>query len=102
MCSRSSSSARKKYPSEIEFENRFGGFVTLKYPNGESKVVAQVLKPVEGVGRFGGSLYGNTGRIRANHTGVICIITSPHGQVGGFQILPDNHGMSPEMFNARC
>lgn len=91
----------KKYPSEIEFENRFGGFVTIRYPDGESKVVAQVLKPVAGVGRFDGSLFTDVGRIRANHTGVICVSTSPVGVIGGFQILPDNHGMSPEMFNAR-
>jgi hypothetical protein len=91
----------KRYPAEIEFENRFGGFVTLRYPDGESKVVAQVLKPVAGVGRFGGSMYADVGRIRANHTGVICISTSPLGVIGGFQILPDNHGMSTEMFNAR-
>ncbi|MFA6450828.1 MAG: hypothetical protein WCX65_15245 [bacterium] len=91
----------KRYPAEIEFENRFGGFVTLRYPDGESKVIAQVLKPVAGVGRFGGSMYADVGRIRANHTGVICISTSPLGVIGGFQILPDNHGMSEEMFNAR-
>ncbi|HOX28653.1 MAG TPA: hypothetical protein PLQ76_05805 [bacterium] len=91
----------KKYPSEIEFENRFGGFVTLRYPDGESKIISQVLKPVYGVGRFEGSMYTDVGRIRANHTGVICISTSPVGKIGGFQIIPDNHGMSAEMKNAR-
>jgi hypothetical protein len=91
----------KKYPAEIEFENRFGGFITLRYPDGESKVIAQVLKPVAGVGRFDGSYFADVGRIRANHTGVICVSTSPLGVIGGFQILPENHGMSQEMFNAR-
>jgi len=91
----------KRYPSEIEFENRFGGFVTVRYPDGESKVVAQVFKPVAGVGRFTGSAHTGVGRIRANHTGVICVSTSPLGEIGGFQIIPDNHAMSAEMFNAR-
>ncbi len=91
----------KRYPSEIEFENRFGGFVTVRYSGGDSKVIAQVLKPVAGAGRFTGSAYTGVGRIRANHTGVICISTSPTGEIGGFQIIPENHGMSAEMSNAR-
>jgi len=90
-----------EYPSEIVFENRFGGFVTAKYAGSEPKIIAQVLKPFFGVGRFGGSLYAGTGRIRANHTGVICVSTSPTGEIGGFQIIPDNHAMSPEMWTAR-
>ncbi len=90
-----------RYPAEIEFENRFGGLVTMRYPDGENKIIAQVFKPVQGVGRFDGSLFTGPGRLRANHTGVVCISTSPAGQIGGFQIIPDNHGMSPEMTNAR-
>jgi hypothetical protein len=90
-----------KYPVEIEFENRFGGFVTVRYPGGESKLIGEVLKPVAGVGRFEGSVYADVGRLRANHTGVVCVSTSPVGEIGGFQILPDNHGMSQEMFRAR-
>lgn len=90
-----------RYPSEIVFENRFGGFVTITYPDGESRVIGQVLKPFFGTGRFGGSLYTGVGRIRANHTGVLCVSTSPFGEIGGFQIIPDNHAMSPEMIYAR-
>lgn len=90
-----------RYPSEIEFENRFGGFITATFHDGEKKIIGQVLKPVYGVGRFDGSMYTDVGRIRANHTGVICISTSVPGLKGGFQILPDNHGMSPEMRTAR-
>lgn len=88
-------------PEEIEFENRFGGFIRLRYVDGREKVIGQVLKPVAGVGRFEGSVYADVGRIRANHTGVICVSTSPVGKIGGFQIIPDNHGMSPEMKFAR-
>ena len=63
--------------------------------------MAQVLRPVMGVGRFTGTQWNRTGRVRANHTGVIDISTSPMGVIGGFQIIPDNHAMSEEMLNAR-
>lgn len=87
-------------PTQMRFENRFGGLITLTY-GGEERVVGQVLRPVQGVGRFGGTLYLPPGRIRANHPGVIDVSTSPIGQVGGFQIIPAAHGMSPEMWTAR-
>ena len=90
-----------RYPASITFENRFGGRVILAYPDGKEKTIAMVLKPVYGVGRFSGSEFADVGRIRANHTGVVCVSTSPMHQIGGFQIIPDNHGMSTEMTNAR-
>ena len=91
----------KRCPSQVIFENRFGGLITLKYPDGEEKVIGQVFRPVEGVGRFSGSQFASVGRIRANHTAVICISTSPLGKISGFQIIPANHGMSKEMSSAR-
>jgi hypothetical protein len=90
-----------KYPSSIEFENRFGGLITINYPDGESKVIGTVLRPVLGVGRFEGTKWARPGRIRANHCGVIDISTSPYGEVGGFQIVPANHAMSPETWYIR-
>lgn len=90
-----------RMPSALIFENRFGGYITADYPDGTEKVIGMVLKPAFGVGRFGGSEFAEVGRIRANHTGVICISTSPRGVVGGIQIIPENHGMSPEMSYAR-
>jgi len=90
-----------RYPKEIVFENRFGGLITIKYIDGEKRYIGQVLRPIEGVGRFLGSEYADVGRIRANHAGVICIATSPLGQIGGFQIIPAGHGMSKEMITAR-
>jgi hypothetical protein len=90
-----------RYPKEIDFENRFGGLITIKYIDGEKRVIGQVLRPVEGVGRFLGTEYADVGRLRANHAGVICIATSPLGQIGGFQIIPSGHGMSKEMITAR-
>ncbi|MBU0687495.1 MAG: hypothetical protein KKB81_06600 [Candidatus Margulisbacteria bacterium] len=92
----------KVYPREIVFENRFGGFITLRYLDGKEKIIGQVLKPVLGVGRFSGTQYAEVGRIRANHSAVIDIATSPLGKVGGFQIIPAYHGMSPEMIYARA
>ena len=90
------------YPQEILFENSFGGKITVVYPDRTSKVIGQVLKPVQGVGRFIGTQYSNLSRIRANHIGVIDISTSiGHGRVGGFQIIPAKHAMDPEMEKAR-
>jgi hypothetical protein len=48
-------------------------------------------------GRFIGSYFSEVGRLRANHSGVIDISTSPRGVVGSFQIVPANHAMSPEL-----
>lgn len=91
----------RRYPKEVVFENRFGGRVTLLYPEGEGKIIGVVLKPVLGVGRFQGTQYTGVGRIRANHTAVICVSTAPMGKTGGFQIIPAAHGMSREMILAR-
>lgn len=91
----------KKYPAEIVFENRFGGTIKIIYLDREEKIIGEVLKPVCGVGRFTGSQFAYPGRIRANHCGVICISTSPYSEIGGFQIIPANHGNSFEMFNAK-
>lgn len=80
------------YPKEIVFENISGGKVTLGYFSGVAEVVGTVVKPVVGVGRFEGTKYASLGRIRANHAGVIDISTSRLGELGGFQIVPAQHG----------
>lgn len=80
-----------RYPVQIIFENKKNGKVTVRYLNGEKKEIAQVLAPVKGTGRFTGSHYAEVGRIRANHPGVICVSTSPSGEIGGFQIVPNQH-----------
>lgn len=83
-----------------DIENRPGGRVIVRGADGV-KVIARVIRPVKGVGRFGGSVYQNRGRIRASHSGVICIATSPRDTVGGLQIMPLKHALtSPEMLNA--
>lgn len=88
-------------PEEIVFENKFGGKITLKYYGKEPEIIGQVLRPVAGAGRFLGSQYCYPGRVRANHSGVLDIATAPKGKFGGFQIIPADHGMSPEMITAR-
>jgi hypothetical protein len=93
---------RRKYnPEWIEFENSFGGLIWVKEIGLDAYPIGQVLKPVVGVGRFLGSQYAGIGRIRASHPGVLCISTSPEGTIGGFQIIPRDHSMSPEMTFAR-
>ena len=88
-------------PHAFIFENRFGGFIIEEAWDGSQKVIGQVLKPVQGVGRFSGTAYSDVGRLRANHNGVIDISTSKMGDTGGFQIIPREHAMSPEMVKAR-
>ena len=83
-----------------DIENRPAGRV-IAYGSDGPRVIAKVIRPVKGVGRFGGSVYQNRGRIRASHSGVICIATSPRDTVGGIQIMPLKHALtSPEMLNA--
>lgn len=81
----------------VEIENRPEGRVTMLMPNAPPQVVARVIKPMSGSGRFPGTLYQSVGRIRANHPGVIDVSTSPLGQMGGFQIVPNQHGLSHQL-----
>jgi hypothetical protein len=89
-----------RYPVAAEFENRLGGAVTLVYSDGSRDLLGWVVKPAQGIGRFLGAIYTGVGRIRANHAGVIDISTSPVGNLGGLQIIPFGHALSPEMGNA--
>jgi hypothetical protein len=81
-----------EYPKEIVFENQFGGKITIRYFGGGEREIGRVLRPVVGVGRFEGTKYASVGRIRADHAGVIDVSTSPLGRIGGFQIVPAQHG----------
>lgn len=86
-------------PYFVEIENRPGGRITA-WMGGGPLILGRVIRPVAGCGRFGGTQFQDTGRIRANHPGVIDVSTSPEGTVGGFQILPLEHAASPEMSSA--
>lgn len=94
--------APKDQIRQIVFENRFAGEITATFSDGEEEIIGEVLRPVMGIGRFPGSKYLEPGRIRAVHAGVIDVSTSlGEDRVGGFQIVPAYHAMSPEMKNAR-
>ena len=80
----------------IEFDNSFGGLITVRFIDGRESIIGGVLRPVIGIGRFDGTRDAAPGRIRANHPGVLDVSTSPLGVVGGFQIVPSGHADSPE------
>jgi hypothetical protein len=86
-----------RMPQYLVFENRSGGAVSLVFADGREVRLGRVDRPVRGVGRFEGAVYAASGRIRANHPGVIDVSTSPLGMIGGFQIIPRKHALSPEM-----
>jgi hypothetical protein len=96
--------------SELVIENKLGGKVTGTFVGGESRVLTQVVKPVQGVGRFDGTSYTGVGRINTAHTGVITVSTapidarSPEGEGkerrGGFQISPVWHNGRTEEHGA--
>ena len=90
----------ESWPYMVDFENRPGGRVTA-WGGARADVIARVIRPVGGVGRFEGTLYQHAGRVRANHSGVIDISTSDYGTIGGFQIIPWDHALdSKEMQGA--
>jgi len=89
-------------PAWIEFENRVGGAVTAFYTDGRTRLIAKVLRPVWGIGRYDGTTFTGVGAINTNHPGVITISTAPAmppdtkegGPVetrGGFMIQPSAH-----------
>lgn len=83
-------------PEYVEIENRWGGLVTAV--RGErSEVVGRVYRPMGGSGRFGGTVFQGVGRVRANHPGVLCVSTSPVGELGGFQLVPAFHANAPSL-----
>ena len=76
----------------VDIENRPGGRV-IAWERGP-RVVARVVRPLGGVGRFGGTEFQRVGRVRASHMGVIDISTGPRDYAGGFQIMPLNHALT--------
>lgn len=91
--------APQRTPWYVEFENRPGGRITAWTDSGP-RLLGRIVRPLAGCGRFGGTRFQRTGRIRANHPGVVDVSTSPEGIIGGFQILPLEHAASPEMDSA--
>lgn len=88
--------------SEIDFENKPSGNVTVKYPDGSNEVIASVDRPVKGTGRYDGTTFTGVGAINTNHGGVLTISTAPtclpmtdeggpEETRGGFMIQPYFH-----------
>lgn len=80
-------------PYMAVIENRPGGRVTIWDEDGRH-FAARVIRPITGIGRFGGTLFQRSGYLRANHCGVIDFSSSKYGEVGGFQIIPWEHALS--------
>ena len=90
-------------PTEIDFSNQKDGLVEEIFPSGEKVVVARVVQPVSGIGRYDATSYTGVGRINTNHPGVITVSTAEESGVdisdeergwerrGGFQIVPVIH-----------
>ncbi len=88
-------------PYFVEIENRPGGRVVAWSQRDGAALLGRVIHALGGVGRFEGTLFQDSGRLRANHPGVVDISTSPVGQIGGFQIIPWDHALaSKEMQGA--
>lgn len=85
----------------IEIENQQGGSAWYRDTAGRDHPFAIVENGVRGTGRFSGTMYQGLSMVRANHPGVICISTTPRGDIGGFQIIPVTHTYSKEMQSAR-
>lgn len=89
-------------PKWVSFENKYGGMVRLAAADGKEKIIATVLRPVAGIGRFAGTPSSGPGGINTNHTGTITISTAPfansYGEAnqGGFQIIPAYHANDAE------
>lgn len=87
----------KDFGYVTEIENRPGGRVILWSKDGYS-IIARVIRPLGGTGRFEGTMFQKTGALRANHCGVIDFSSSQRGKIGGFQIIPWDHALfSKEM-----
>lgn len=93
--------------SEIKFENKTKGEVTVIYPDGTSEAIASVDRPVMGVGRYDGTTFTGVGAINTNHGGVLTISTAPTclprtlegGPMetrGGFMVQPYYHVMEQQ------
>ncbi len=89
--------APQQWPRQMLMQNRAGGKLTIIDASGAELTIGSVEKPVSGTGRFIGGIFSDSGGIRATHTGVLDIDFSPHGQLGGLQLIPHAHSLSPEL-----
>ncbi len=100
-----------KLITDIVFENKFGGTITANYAElDQGEIIGQVLRPVEGIGRFIGTEFVGPGEIRQAHGNAIGVSTSSKikGKIlswdkyrGGFQIVTNEHIYDSELSSAR-
>lgn len=83
-------------PDYVEIENHWGG-LAYQVEGAERRVLGRVWRPLGGSGRFGGTVFQSPGKVRANHPGVLCVSTSPAGELGGFQVVPAFHANAPTL-----
>jgi hypothetical protein len=89
--------APAQWPRRLQLDNRLGGKLEIYYPTGNPVACGTVEKTVSGTGRFSGGVFCASGGIRATHNGVLDIDFSPLDDVGGMQIIPHAHSLSPEL-----
>lgn len=88
--------------SEVQFENKAAGKVSVIYPDATTETIAAVDRPVRGTGRYDATTFTGVGAVNTNHGGVLTISTAPTclpmtnegGAVetrGGFMIQPYFH-----------
>jgi len=94
-----------KQITEVRFQNKINGEVTVKFADGTDRLAARVIRPVQGVGGFTGAVFAGSGQMRAQHPGVVEIATSKRfehvdaafnpppgeGKPSAFQIVPFAH-----------
>lgn len=91
-----------KAVSSIEFENKADGRVIANYCDGSASSIAEVVRPVKGVGRYDATTFTGIGAVNTNHGGVLTISTAPirkpmtrEGEEeetrGGFMVQPVFH-----------
>lgn len=92
----------EKAITEVDFENKASGKVTVIYPDGSAEQIASVDRPVLGTGRYDGTTFTGVGAVNTSHGGVLTISTAPTclpmtvegGTLetrGGFMIQPYFH-----------
>lgn len=90
-----------RWPQGMLLENRPGGSVTLVLDDGERVALGTMEKAASGTGRFAGGIFSAPGGIRATHTGVLDLDFSPVDEMGGLQLIPHAHSLSPELVYTR-
>jgi hypothetical protein len=97
-------------PKAYEFENCYGGFITMVNWDDSAKIVGQVLLPVSGIGRVDAATFVESGRLSAIANGALDISVSKRDiglpdtsptKAGGFHLQFSEWGMNAELLRLR-